>query len=231
MSAGGTRACHDRVVATDFRDTDKGRSRLRVSAMAVFGIIVGIVVGLIAGWTYAPVAGWAGACALYTLWVWLVIGRLDSDQTKAHATREDPGSAISELLVLIASVASLVAVGMLLIRSRSEHGIEQGAIAGLAVLSVALSWVLIHTLYTLRYARVYYSDPVGGIDFNNPDERPRYVDFAYLSFDLGMTFQVSDTAVSTSQLRSIILKHTLLSYLFGSVVLATTINLVAGLGG
>jgi uncharacterized membrane protein len=78
---------------------------------------------------------------------------------------------------------------------------------------------------------VYYSEPIGGIDFNTSEEDPRYVDFAYLSFDLGMTFQVSDTNLHTSELRAIVLRHTLLSYVFGSVVLATTINLVAGLGG
>jgi uncharacterized membrane protein len=160
----------------------------------------------------------------------MVVGRLGPTQTQTHATLEDPGSTISELLVLVASVASLAAVVVLLVRAHSVSGLAQGAIAGLALGSVALSWTLIHTLYTLRYARVYYSDPIGGIDFNTQDELPRYVDFAYLSFDLGMTFQVSDTSLRTSELRAIVLKHTLLSYVFGSVVLATVINLVAGIG-
>lgn len=197
----------------------------------LFGVAVGLPVGFTTSWWYAPVAGWAGACLLYIVWVWLVVGHLGPDETRAHATREDPGSAISELLVLIASIASLVAVVVLLVRSHGATGLAEGGVAALAVGSVALSWTLVHTLYTLRYARVYYSEPVGGIDFNTSDEDPRYVDFAYLSFDLGMTFQVSDTNLHTSELRGIVLKHTLLSYVFGSVVLATTINLVAGLGG
>jgi uncharacterized membrane protein len=213
-----------------FNDRDKGRSRRRLIVMIVVGTAIAVIVGPATAWWYAPVAGWAGACLLYIVWVWAVIGRLDPGDTQAHATREDPGSAISEFLVLVTSVASLAAVVVLLVRAHDVNSLARGAVAALALCSVALSWTMIHTLYTLRYARVYYSDPIGGIDFNDPDVRPRYVDFAYLSFDLGMTFQVSDTSLRTSELRSIVLRHTLLSYLFGSVVLATTINLVSGIG-
>jgi uncharacterized membrane protein len=102
-------------------------------------------------------------------------------------------------------------------------------LAGLAVLSVALSWILLHTLYALRYARLYYAQG-GGISFNQ-DEPPRYSDFAYLAFTLGMTYQVSDTNISRSDIRGAALGHALLSFLFGSFVLATTINLIAGLSG
>lgn len=218
-------------MAQGYGDTDKGRSRARLLAIVALGVIVTIIVGFAASWWYAPVAGWAAACLLYIAWVWIVIGRLDANGTQTHATREDPGNAISESLILTTCVASLAAVTVLLVRAHLVHGFEQGAVAALALASVALSWTLIHTLFTLRYARVYYSDPIGGIDFNNPDELPRYVDFAYLSFDLGMTFQVSDTSLRTSQLRGIVLRHTLLSYVFGTVILATTINLVVGLGG
>ncbi|QDZ16679.1 DUF1345 domain-containing protein [Humibacter ginsenosidimutans] len=196
--------------------------------MLVVGIIAGTTIGLTGSWWYAAVGGWAAACAVYIAWVWIVIGRFDGETTKLHATREDPGRAMSELLIVLIAIASLLAVAVLLVHTSRTHGVAQAAGAGAAVLSVALSWTLLHTLYTLRYARIYYSDPIGGIDFND-DEDPRYVDFAYLSFDLGMTYQVSDTNIRTSQLRSVILRHTLLSYVFGTVVLASTINLVAGL--
>ena len=87
--------------------------------------------------------------------------------------------------------------------------------------------MLLHTLFTLRYARIYYTQK-GGIDFNQTDP-PRYSDFAYFSFTLGMTFQVSDTDITTATIRATVLRHALLSFVFGSVILATTINLVAGL--
>jgi uncharacterized membrane protein len=99
---------------------------------------------------------------------------------------------------------------------------------GLGVASVVLSWALVHTLYTLRYAALYYGEPAGGIDFTSA-EPPTYRDFAYLSFTIGMTFQVSDTPVQSPVMRRTVLRHALLSYLFGTGILATTINLVASL--
>lgn len=224
----GGMPCHDRWVS-DLRDADRGRSTLRLAAMAVCGLIAGGLVGIAYPWWDAAVAGWAGACATYIVWVWLVVAGLDADGTRAHATREDPGRRISDWLVLLASLASLGAVAVLLISAAGVHGANRLFIGGLSLASVALSWTLVHTLYMLRYARVYYAEPVGGIDFNNPQEPPRYLDFAYLAFDLGMTYQVSDTTLRSSRLRAIVLRHTLLSYVFGTVVLATTISLVVGL--
>jgi len=102
--------------------------------------------------------------------------------------------------------------------------------AGLGVLSVAASWVIVHTVYTLRYAAEYYGDPIGGIDFNQK-AAPDYGDFAYVGFTLGMTYQVSDTTISSSRIRRIVLQHALLSYLLGAVVVATTVNLVIAVLG
>lgn len=198
--------------------------------MAIVGVATGTAVGLTLDITYSFAAGWAAASAVYLVWIWILIGGMDSEQTRDHATREDPGRATSDLLVLGATVASLGAVALIIGRARSLHGGAQTGVAALAVVSVALSWLLIHTLYCLRYARVYFSEPIGGIDFNSPDEPPRYVDFAYVSFDLGQTFQISDTDLQTTELRAIVLRHTLLSYVFNTVILAATINLVSSLG-
>jgi uncharacterized membrane protein len=96
------------------------------------------------------------------------------------------------------------------------------------VFSVVISWTLVHVTYMLRYARIYYSKPVGGVSFNQ-DDPPCYADFAYLAFTVGMTFQVSDTSLSSRAMRTTALKQALLSYLFGTVIVATTVNFVAGL--
>lgn len=117
---------------------------------------------------------------------------------------------------------------MLLADASSAKGAGAALLAGTAIVGVALSWFLIHTLFMLRYALLYYTGPDGGIDFNQ-DDPPRYIDFAYLAFTVGMTFQVSDTDLKTHPIRATALRHALLSYLFGAVILATTINLVAGL--
>jgi len=84
------------------------------------------------------------------------------------------------------------------------------------------------TRCTPRGTPVYYIDEDGGIDFNEPDP-PTYLDFAYLAFTIGMTFQVSDTDLTHKVIRATALRHALLSYLFGAIIVATTINLVAGL--
>ncbi len=88
------------------------------------------------------------------------------------------------------------------------------------------SWLSVHTVFTLLYARLYYGDEVGGIDFNEPDP-PNYVDFAYLAFTIGMTFQVSDTNLTAKVIRRRALQHALVSYLFGAVIIALAINIVA----
>jgi uncharacterized membrane protein len=199
-----------------------------MSVAFVVGTVVAVLTGTYTSWSYALVAGWAAACIIYTVWVWAVVWGYDPVATRAHARREDPGRGVSDLLLLAASVASVVAIVVILVQAHLLHGFERGILAVLAVVSVALSWILVHTLYMLRYAQLYFEDDSRPIDFN-AKATPQYSDFAYLSFTLGMTFQVSDTNISSVRVRKTILRHTLLSYAFGTVILATTINLVAGL--
>jgi uncharacterized membrane protein len=94
--------------------------------------------------------------------------------------------------------------------------------------AIVSSWGVVHTVFTLRYAALYYRGPDGGVNFNE-DDQPTYVDFAYLAFTIGMTYQVSDTNLTTKEIRHTALRHALLSYLFGTVIIAATINLAAGL--
>jgi uncharacterized membrane protein len=147
--------------------------------------------------------------------------------TAAHARREDPGRGLSDILVLSATVASFAGVALILLDASKAQGNGKEAVIAMALGSIALSWFLVHTLFALRYASIYYRDKEG-VDFNE-DKPPRYMDFAYLSFTVGMTFQVSDTDLKTDAIRGTVLRHALLSYLLGAIVLATTINLVSGL--
>ena len=109
-----------------------------------------------------------------------------------------------------------------------SHGGTKAYLIAIGVVSVALAWSAVHTVYSLLYARLYYSPPVGGIDFNEPDA-PTYLDFAYLALTIGMTFQVSDTNLTTKRVRRSALHHALLSYLFGAVIIALLINVVSSL--
>lgn len=196
--------------------------------MLAAGLAAGVIAAFTIGAEYAPTVGWAVACCVFLVWVWALVGRLDEKATKARAILEDPTRGIAELLTVIASVASLAAVGILIVSAKDAKGAAEVGVPILAVVSVGLSWALVHTLFTLRYARLYYTGPPGGVDFNQ-DELPTYLDFAYLSFTLGMTYQVSDTDLKNRAVRHTALRQALLSYLFGAVILASVVNLVAGL--
>jgi uncharacterized membrane protein len=129
--------------------------------------------------------------------------------------------------MLIASLASLAGVGYLLMAETSKGGDVVAAAVG--ILSVAASWFAVHTVFTLRYARLYYEGGGNGIDFHQ--DTPTYADFAYLAFTIGMTYQVSDTDLNARNIRATALGQALLSFLLGAIILAVTINLVAGLAG
>lgn len=202
-------------------------SALRLAVMVVVGLAIALPVGILGAWAYAPALGWAGASLTYLLWVWTVVWRMDGQRTASHARREDPTRAISDILVLAATLGSFGGVALVLVDAGTAQGGTKAAVVGLALGCVALSWLLVHTLYALRYAALFYRDHAG-VDFNEK-KRPSYQDFAYLAFTIGMTFQVSDTDLTTDQTRSTVLRHAVLSYILGAVVLATTINLVSGL--
>jgi uncharacterized membrane protein len=200
----------------------------RVSIAAVAGICAGLLATVPGSWQIGTLVGWDVAAGVYMAWTWATIWHRDPAATARLALREDPGRTVADALLLVASAASVMAVGLVIIAGRAGGAGDRDLRAGLAVASVALSWTVVQTVFTLHYARLYYGHPAGGIDFNQ-QAPPRYSDFAYLAFTVGMTFQVSDTDLQTSALRAAALRHALLSYLLGAVIVATTINLVAGL--
>jgi uncharacterized membrane protein len=200
----------------------------RVSVAAVAGVCVGLLVALPYSWQIGTLAGWDVAAGVYVAWTWATIWHRDPAATARLGLREDPGRALADALLLVASMASLLAVGLAIVAGRARSPGLADLHATLAVASVGLSWTAVQTVFTLHYARLYYSHPTGGIGFNQ-QAPPRYSDFAYLAFTVGMTFQVSDTDLQTAALRAEALRQALLSYLLGAVILATTINLVAGL--
>ena len=210
----------------------RGRSGLAAMRLAA-GLVAGIAAaaGAAAGgapWAAAASIGWCALVLVVLLWIWVTIGPMDGKETAAHARAEDFSHATADIVLLGASVASLVAVGMTLVLAGREHGAHKGALIVLTISTVALSWLMVHTVFTVRYGDLYYADPVGGIDFNE-DDKPDYRDFAYLALTIGMTFQVSDTDLQAKSIRRNALKHALLSYSFGTVIVAVTINIVASL--
>jgi uncharacterized membrane protein len=203
-------------------------ARTRAIVAIIAGILVGVLCLLVGAAKFAALAAWDTTVFVYSCWVWFNVWPMDSKDTKSHALSENPGRALADAILLLAAIASIGAVTILLIDANNSEGIAKVTDIIVGLTSIVLSWAMVHTIYMLRYARLYYGEPEGGITFNQKED-PQYTDFAYLAFTLGMTFQVSDTSLQTKELRVVALRHTLLAYLFGTVIIATTINTLASL--
>jgi uncharacterized membrane protein len=206
-----------------------GLAASRVSLGAVVGIVV-IVVLLLGGssWPVALTSGWDAGAATFLVWAVGSVWWKDPVETARHARSEDVSRPTADLILIVASVASLVAVGFTLGQAGHRVGTDKGMLILLAISAVTLAWATVHTVYMLRYSHLYYEPPKGGIEFDLK-EPPDYRDFAYLALTIGMTFQVSDTALNQKRMRRTALRHALLSYVFGTVIVAVSINVVASL--
>ncbi|MFE5830375.1 DUF1345 domain-containing protein [Streptomyces sp. NPDC056488] len=198
----------------------------RLVGAALVGAVAGLLVAVS---THAPLGVLAGIAVAETAFVvagWIVLWPMDAATTHHNVRREEFRPVVEELAVVATSLAGLVGIIVLLLVGRTDLS---HAAAATALCGVFMAWAALHLMYATRYAYHYYvPEPGGGIDFNTKAP-PRYSDFLYFSFNLGMTYQVSDTNVSTAGLRAIVLRHCLLSYVFGASILATTINLVTGI--
>ena len=188
--------------------------RRRLLVASVLGVLAGLLVplGVTRHALTHALAGFVVGGLVFAVPLLVHVLGHSADDTRAKVAGRDGDAAWYDIVVILVGLASLCGVGILLIAA------------------VAVGWLCVHTVYVLRYARVYYASPTPPIDFNQ-DEDPAFSDFAYFSFNLGMAYQVSDTDLRTTAVRKVVLGHTLLAYLYGTIVIAATINLIAGLGG
>jgi uncharacterized membrane protein len=186
-------------------------------AASLIGARVGIATGILIG---VAVAG----LVIVTLG-WLVLWPMDEAATRSHVGSADEPPPVNEALIVGIPLAGLGCIVTLLVGGGRDVGSWPAAVA---VLGVAMAWAALHLMYATRYANHYYaSSPEGGIDFNSAAP-PTFRDFLYFSYNLGMTYQVSDTNVTSAAIRAVVLRHCLLSYVFGTAILATMVNLVVG---
>jgi uncharacterized membrane protein len=202
-------------------------ARTHLLGTAAVGIPVTILAAVFSPWQVAILLGWDIMAAAYLVWVWWTLWRKPATETARVARTIDDSRTSADILLISASVASLVGVGLALLKASSQHGASRAWITAVTIATVALSWGVVHTVYAVRYADLFYRRG-GGITFPGDDE-PAYRDFAYLAFTVGMTYQVSDTGLTSAEMRRTVLRHSLLSYLFGTAVIAMTINVVASL--
>jgi uncharacterized membrane protein len=203
-------------------------ARMRTMVSLAAGVVAGAAFSTVVDLPIALLLGWVVIALVYLLWVWLAIRGDDADEIARHAAAIDPDRVTTDSLLLVSAVASLVAVGFVLVRATGDTGAMEYAQVGLALVAVVLSWAMVHTVFMLRYARLYYATSRACIDFAG-SERPTYGDFAYFAFTVGMTYQVSDTALHGTVVRRTVLRHALMAYVFGTGILASAVSLVTSL--
>lgn len=180
------------------------------------------------------VSAWAGFAATFLALSWYIIAKRKVEDIKRKANEDDGSVAFVFVVIILSSLASMVAV-LLLTTSKDKAVQDHFLMVPVAVVAMILSWSIVHTQYVFHYAHEYYDcddeeegNQQGGLDFPE-DDAPNYMDFAYFSLCMGCTFQVSDVDVNSKLMRKIVMFHGLLSFFINTFVVALTINLVAGM--
>lgn len=217
----------------------KSRAFTPLAAGLIAAAIVAVVIGRLAP-TWLPghvrvIACYDAAVVVMLAWYATVIVRASPAETMRHASQEDPGRNWAFVFTLVA-----VAFGFFSAFAVLGHGTQdlpakhQLAVVILGFAAVALGWLLIHTVFVFRYARLYYRDSDRdrqsdrGLKFPGGED-PDYVDLAYFSLVVGMTFQVSDVAVTARNVRAVVLLQGLISFFYYTSLVALVVNLVSGL--
>jgi uncharacterized membrane protein len=207
----------------------------------IFSMALTLIVFFLIRHAYRPsmvfMVSWICFAASSLILTWITIFTSHPAEVRTIAKIQDPSRTLIFLFVIFSAFISLFAIIVLLndLPKDSKRGVNVHLL--LSIASVVLSWLLIHTLFTLRYAHMYYTcrymekgiekERVGGLDFPSEDE-PDYLDFAYFSFVIGMTFQVSDVEISSRNIRRVALLHGLLSFVYNTVIVAFSINIISG---
>jgi uncharacterized membrane protein len=201
-----------------------------------YGTAAGVAVGLVP-WPTDGIArgllGWCFGTAVYLVLAWWLAETFDAQRTRARAQSLDPPDVLILIVMLTAVCACVAAITMLLGQVRQLGGAARAGHVALGLTALATSWLAIHTVYAFHYAHRYYQAEMQqtasgpGLDFPGKLD-PDYFDFLYFSFVIGMTSQVSDVAVSSRAMRRLTLVHGVLAFAFNMLVLALSINVVAG---
>ena len=200
------------------------RATGRFSLSVAVGALAVLLVPGAPAWQLRAMVGWDAAALTLLGLCWQLLYRSDAQTTELRAGDQDPGGFAVFVVAVVASLFSLFASTLVL-------RLMQGQTCGsfwlvLALVSVALSWLVTHTAYTLRYAHQYYTgDANGGLSFPGT-ETPCDMDFAYYAFTVGMCFQVSDVQITAPNIRRTTLGHALLSFVFNTTILALSLNVM-----
>ena len=198
------------------------------------GCVAGLAAWAAAFWLQAPkgahlLLGWDVAAITYLALTWRMFLRAEEAEIRDRAALEDEGRSVLLLIVLAAIVASLGAVVDAMVAARTAQGAAKAFIAVSAGATLILSWLVLQSVFVPHYAHRHFGDgkSKGGIGF--PGEPPTsYMDFVYLAFSVGATFQVSDNTILTSRLRRLVTAHAATAFAYNTAILALGINIIAG---
>ena len=203
-------------------------SRHRLGAAVVAGLATALAIPASVGIACRVVAAWDAAAVISNVLLWWLIASTDGESTRRHCAEVDPGRHAGFVVAIVASAISLFATAALLHDARAVAPDAKDLFATLCLLAIANAWTLTHTSYALRYAHLYYGDgPVGGMSFPG-EEPPSYFDFAYVAWTIGMTFQVSDVAITSARVRRAVLPHAVLSFAYATAIVAAAVNAMIG---
>lgn len=177
---------------------------------------------------------WNVFCLLFLSLNWLTFWTVSPKKIRQEATIQNVNKIVVFVISLVATLVALSTVLQLLLDKTKSQGYMSFALLS-AILGLLFSWILVHTIFAIRYAHLFYANHkedkdkhAGGLSF--PEEpHPDFIDFAYYSFVIGMTFQVSDVTVTSKMLRRLTLFHSLLAFAFNTIIVALTVNVIAGL--
>ncbi|QJQ21129.1 DUF1345 domain-containing protein [Pseudomonas sp. SK] len=203
-------------------------------------LTVATLAGLLGAWLIPAddtvqriLAGWNLGVWLYLLLVFYLTWNANPDKVRKVARVEDENAGLVLLTVCIAAIASLAAVTLQLVSSRGLQGTAQALHYLYTGLTVAGSWLLIGCIFSLHYARLFYTaqqhEPP--LRFADGERNPDYWDFHYFSFTISIAVQTSDVGVAGRSLRRVVLAHSVVGFVFNTAILGFTINIAAGLLG
>ena len=212
----------------------RAQAHRRLGTSAAVGLLIAAGFSQLDFATRALV-GWDAGVAVLLFGVWRMMANTTLAQLKRKAAQQDESATIILGVMICAIVASLFGVLSELKMARHASSSGAGLYLFLSLMTLVLSWLCMHVLFATHYAHLYYGDrsafepDCGGLIFPEPHAAPDYSEFLYFALCIGMTYQVSDTDIHSHLIRRTVLRHALLSFFFGTVILATTVNLVANL--
>lgn len=208
-------------------------NHLKLWVATFVGILVTIVTPPHWTWISRVLTGWNAATLILVPFTYILLRRLNAKQLRARYQEEDPTAPVIIVIVIAAALVSVIAIVALLATAKQVAPDVRFAHLALATMTVVNSWLLVHTMFTIHYADIYYSVPEGTPPpLKFPDTRePLFWDFVYFSFTIGVACQTADVATAQTDIRCLVTVHSIIAFVFNLFVLGFAVNVSAGLLG